>query len=407
MNDFVHVTEPSNALKIKIIGLGGAGSNIVDSLELDRFETVTKIAVNTDTQALNGLQCKNKIHLGATITRGLGTGGDFEIGKSIVDAELNKLTQLVEDADLLILVAGLGGGTGSALIVQIAALADRLDTRVLAFSTIPFSFEGLRRRHIAEECLGTLRSQVHGLIALPNDILLQEGEADANVASVFAIADNWIGRGILSICTLLLENGLINQDFGSLCSIFRERGGKTLFGIGFAKGENYLDMALEDLFLCPLLHLEDRPVLPDRILVNLIGSPDLGLGRINEIMASIAKRLSTREDIAFGAIIDPTREQSLEICVLGKSELESTAKANQQDKAQQPTNVPTSASQQVHRSKLKKKPKRANEAQDEFTFDQLEEQRGYFEKTDFNEYRGEDLDVPTYLRRGIRIKLKG
>ena len=298
-----------------------------------------------------------------------------------------------------------------------------IDSLILVFATVPFSFEGSRRKHIAEECLGILREWVHGLIPLPNDVLLQEGEEDTSVLNAFAVADSWVERGVHSLCTLLLKNGLINQDFGSLRSVFQGRGGKTLFGIGSAEGENYVEAALDNLFLCPLLHMGDRPTQLDRILVNLIGSPDLSLSRINKVMSFASKRFSTREEIVFGAVIDPTKSQKLEICVLGKAEMEHKTSEKISDEvgtvqstvvaAKEPEDLVSSSADRgsftkpIHQSKLKARSKKASDAQDEFVFDQLEEQqRGYFEKTDRNEYQGEDLDVPTYLRRGIKIKLK-
>ncbi|MGK0464641.1 MAG: cell division protein FtsZ [Lentimonas sp.] len=421
MSNFSQKSEQSNSIRIKIIGLGGAGSNMINRLKLDDFDTISTIAVNTDAQALANLQCDEKVLLGSSITRGLGTGGELEIGKTVAEAERGKMASLVSDADLIILVVGLGGGTGSAVTALIAELAANTDALVLAFATLPFSFEGSRRKHIAAECLGTLRKWVHGLIPLPNDVLLQEGEEDTSVLNAFAVADSWVERGIHSLCTLLLQNGLINQDFGSLRSVFQGQGGKTLFGIGSAEGENYVEEALENLFLCPLLHMGDRPTRLDRILVNLIGSPDLSLSKINEIMSFASKRFSTREDIIFGAVIDPTKSQSLEICVLGKAEMEHPASETTgeietaqpifgaaKDSEDLAASLADRASfgKPVHQSKLKASEKETRDAQDEFVFNQLEEQRGYFEKTDRNEYQGEDLDVPTYLRRGIKIKLK-
>lgn len=418
MNSFSKESGPSSPIRIKIIGLGGAGSNMIHRLKLDEFDAVLRIAINTDAQALSNLQCDEKILLGSSITRGLGAGGELEIGKTVAEAERDKIAEVVNDADLIILVVGLGGGTGSALAIRFAELAASTDALVLTFATIPFSFEGKRRKTIAEECLGTLRTWVHGLIPLPNDMLLQEGEDDMSVLNAFVVADSWVERGIYSLCTLLLRNGLINQDFGSLRSVFQGQGGRAFFGIGFAEGENCVTEALNDLFLCPLLHIEDWPTKLDRILINLIGGKDLSLSKINEIIALASKRFSTREDIMFGAVIDPNRKQSLEICVLGKSGIEQEAAdfisgTNVTRSVVEPGKGLDTAfvdaapsSNRVHKSRLKTRSKDTVEAQDEFAFKQLEEERGYFEKTDRNEYQGEDLDVPTYLRRGIKIKLR-
>lgn len=418
MSDSLQKSDSSDLIRIKIFGLGGAGSNMINQLKLEEFGTVSRIAVNTDSQALASLQCDETVLLGASITRGLGTGGELDIGKKVAEAERGKLAERVQGADLIVIVVGLGGGAGSALTTTLAELAANTDAIVLAFATLPFSFEGSRRKHIAEECLGTLRGQVHGVISLPNDILLQEGEEDTSVLNAFKVADGWVEKGIHSLCTLLLKNGLINQDFNSLRSLFRGQGGKTLFGIGYAEGENCVQEALNNLFLCPLLHTGDQPARLDRILVNLVGSSDVSLTKINEIIALASKRFSTREDIMFGAVIDPGRKQSLEICVLGKSEMESvtTGAKDGANIAQSITEPPEltktattragSSPRKVHQSRLKAKSKDTTDAQDEFVFNQLDEQRGYFEKTDRNEWQGEDLDVPTYMRRGIKIKLK-
>ena len=422
MSDFTQQGELSaGSVRIKIVGLGGAGSSMIDRFRADEFATVPRVAVNTDAQALAKLSCDEKVLIGASVTRGLGTGGEPEIGKAAAEADRKRLAELVEDVDLLILVVGLGGGTGTALVTLLAELAAGTEALVLAFATVPFSFEGARRKKISEACLGTLRKWVHGLIPLPNDMLLQESEETTSALDAFAVADRWVERAVGSLCALLLQKGLINQDFGSLRSVFQRHGGKTLFGIGFGEGEDSVKEALEQLFLCPLFHTDDCPTQPDRILINLVVGPDVSLSKINEVIAAVSRRFSTREDILFGAVVDPKRSQSLEICVLGKAEMEpavaTTVDKNESARLQfaAPQHPQASASQSpwelsksraVHRSKLKSRHNKKNDAQDEFVFDQTEEQRGYFEKTDRNEYRGEDLDVPTYLRRGIRIRLK-
>ena len=261
------------------------------------FPDSQPVAINTDAQALESVACSEKLLVGSSVTCGLGTGGELEIGEAAIEADRDKIAAQFNGADLIVLVAGLGGGTGSAAIKILAEMSAKTDALVLAFATMPFSFEGARRKQIAEACLGELRKRVHGLISLPNDILLQEGEENASVLNAFAIADRWVERGIHSLCTMLLQNGLINQDLGSLRSVFRAQGGKTIFGIGFAEGGNFVKEAVDNLFLCPLLHAGNRLGQLDRILVNLIGSPDISLSKVNEIIRSLAKRFGSREDI--------------------------------------------------------------------------------------------------------------
>ncbi|MGZ0655576.1 cell division protein FtsZ [Coraliomargarita sp. W4R72] len=406
-------------LKIKIVGIGGAGTNAVDGLKLDDLGDVRLAAINTDAQALNQSPLAEKLVIGRSVTRGLGAGGEVEIGKAAAESDRDSIARLIGDVDLIIMVVGLGGGTGSAAAAVVAQVAAKTNALVLAFATLPFSFEGARRKRIAEESIGELRQLVHGLIPLPNDVLLQEGDEDTSVLNAFAVADRWIGRGVNSLCAMLLKTGLINQDISSLRSVFQDRGGKTIFGTGTATGGDYVKDALEELFICPLLHLGDRPTQLDRILVNVIGGSDLGIAKVNEIMTQVTKRFGSREDIVFGAVIDESRSQSIELCILGKAEMgghaapEPVAEPTAKPKRMVMTRLgleteisqDTRAPRPVHTSKLRQK-ELPEDNQDEFTFVDNQDQRGYFDKTDRNDYNEEDLDVPTFMRRGIKIKIK-
>lgn len=411
-------------LTIKIIGIGGAGTNAVDALEWDALGALGQVscaAINTDAQALaRARQIPEKLVIGRSVTRGLGTGGEVEIGQAAAEADREAIAALIGEVDLVILVVGLGGGTGSAAATVVAEVAARTEALVLAFATLPFSFEGSRRKHIAEASIGELRQLVHGLIPLPNDILLQEGEEDTTVLNAFAVADRWIGRGVNSLCAMLLKTGLINQDISSLRSVFRDRGGRTIFGTGIATGDDYVSKAVEELLICPLLHTGDRPAQLDRILVNIIGGKDLGISRVNEVISLVAKRFNSRDDIVFGALIDESRTASLEICVLGKAEIGASSPFGQSaPAASEPPPAPVESlklqpaiadddrpPRHVHQSKLRRAKQAAEADQEEFLFIDEKAQRGYFDKSDRNMYNDEDLDVPTFLRRGIKIKIK-
>ncbi|PXA05259.1 cell division protein FtsZ [Coraliomargarita sinensis] len=412
----------TDELKIKIVGVGGAGTNAVDGLRLDDLGDAGRVqlaAINTDAQALANSPIAEKLVIGRSVTRGLGAGGEIEIGRKAAEADRDAIARLIGDMDLIILVVGLGGGTGSAAANVVAEVAAKTQALVLAFATLPFSFEGSRRKQIAEESVGELRQLVHGLIPLPNDVLLQEGEEDTSVLNAFAVADRWIGRGVNSLCAMLLKTGLINQDISSVRSVFNDRGGRTIFGTGSASGGDYVKDALDELFICPLLHMGDRPAQLDRILVNIVGGTDLGIAKVNEVMSVVSKRFNSRDDIVFGAVIDESRSTSLEICVLGKAGIE--AKPVLPPKAD-PAAAPAPAEglnlepaiaqddkppRPVHQSKLGRKKKKVHDAdQEEFLFVDTNAQRGYFDKTDRNLYNEEDLDVPTFMRRGIKIKIK-
>jgi cell division protein FtsZ len=403
--------------KIKIIGLGGAGSNAVDSLDLRCYPTVQLAAINTDAQALSKSLVAEKLMIGRSLTHGLGAGGEVDLGRAAAEADRPAIEQMLQGQDLIILIVGLGGGTGSAVAPVVAQIAAKTNALLLVFATLPFSFEGARRQRIAEVSLGELRQLVHGVIPLPNDVLLQEGDEDTSVLNAFAVADQWIGRGVHALCAMLLEIGLINQDMSSLHSVFHALGGRAIFGTGTGRGENYVQQALEQLFICPLLHLGDRPSKLDRIIVNVIGGPDLGISRVNEIMTTVSQRFDSREDIVFGALINPQLSESLEICVLGKADMETRQPVQPLEPIKRANlfegglNLGSEISRdskgapKVHQTKLSSQPESAVD-QDEFLFVDGDVERGYFTKTDRNDYGGEDLDVPTFMRRGIKIRLK-
>lgn len=407
-------------LCVKVIGLGGGGSNVLAGIATERFPQVEYAVVNTDAQALAQSPISKKVLLGRSVTRGLGAGGDPSIGRKAVETDRAVLEDLVAGADLLILVTGFGGGTGTVAAALIAELAAKTDALVLTFATQPFTFEGSRRRELATSGMEELRGMLHGLIPVPNDLLLQETDESETALSAFAVADEWIGRGIHSICALLFETGIINQDFGALRNLLQGRGGKTIFATGAATGGDYMQDALSDLMDCPLLHTTERPSRLDRVLVHLTAGPEMGLSKMQQVMTQISAQFESTEEIIFGAVIDPARTESLEICLIAKVELESTgsaAEAGGDQRAREPMEIEGGLGLEtaigsekekpaVHESKLLKKKKKAETDQDEFLFVDLEAQRGYFDQTDKNLYNNEDLDVPTYLRRGIKIKLK-
>ena len=257
------------------------------------------------------------------------------------------------------------------------------------------------------------------MIPLPNDILLQEGEDDTTVLDAFACADEWMGRGVKSIWAMLFKTGLINLDFASLRQAFQYRGGKTLFGLGTGAGENASAAAIESLSQCPLLHTSENARRADRLLVNIIGGTDLTLPRVNEMMHDITAKFGRNSHIIMGAVIDEDMHERVEICVIGTTEMSGSRRQPATQRTTPPMAVRRTeaiATPQVGRTPQipDKAPTEAeieNAAalalktdQDEFGFGE-HEFRGSFEKTGRNLYLGHDLDVPTYMRKGIKITL--
>jgi cell division protein FtsZ len=397
---------------IKLVGVGGAGTNAVDRLKMESLERLQLAVVNTDNQALSSSPVQDKVLIGMGLTRGLGAGGDPDLGRQAAEDDREKIANVVKDCDMVFIIAGMGGGTGGGASPIIAEIAAEQGALVIAFVTMPFSFEGGRRLKQAEEGLAALRKSCDAVIPLPNDILLQEAADNETVLDSFSRADEWIGRGVKSIWSMLSKTGLINVDFATLRQAFQNRGAKTLFGLGEGSGENAAAEAIGSLKLCPLLHTPEFSRKADRLLVNITGGTDLTLPKVNEIMTAIAEQFGRDSHIIMGAVIDEGMQGRVEISVLGASDMgargvaqrrpvpvrQKAAAGRPEDSAPRPEPVAVALAQETP---VLAGPK---PSQEEFGFGEVES-RGQFERTDRNLFDGQDLDVPTYLRKGIKIAI--
>jgi cell division protein FtsZ len=398
---------------IKLVGVGGAGSNAVDRLKMENLDRLQLAVINTDFQALSSSPVQDKVLIGMSVTRGLGAGGDPERGREAAEADREKIAQVVKDCDLVFLLAGMGGGTGGGAAPIVAEIAAEEGALVIAFVSLPFSFEGGRRLKQADEALRALRQVCDAVIPLPNDILLQEADDNETVLDSFARADEWVGRGVKSIWSMLFKTGLINLDFATLRQAFQQRGGKTLFGFGEGRGDNAVAEAIASLKLCPLLHTPEFSRKADRLLVNIVGGTDLTLPKVNELMEAVAEQFGRESHIVMGAVIDEAFQRQVEVCILGTSDMGGRGGMVRRPLGRlraQPAPVRPQgggarngepASPAVGEAKADPSPEE-KARQDEFGFGELES-RGQFEKTDRNLFDGQDLDVPTYLRKGIKI----
>jgi cell division protein FtsZ len=257
--------------------------------------------------------------------------------------------------------------------------------------------------------LAALRRVCDAVIPLPNDILLQEAADNETVLDSFARADEWIGRGVRSIWSMLSKTGLINVDFATLRQAFQQRGAKTLFGLAEGAGENAAAEAIASLKLCPLLHTPEFSRKADRLLVNITGGTDLTLPKVNEIMNAIAEQFGRDSHIIMGAVIDEGMQGRVEISVLGASDMGARNSVQRRPlparprapvpRPEEPAPRPEPAAALVSAEASAPKP-----TQEEFGFGEVES-RGQFERTDRNLFDGQDLDVPTYLRKGIKIAI--
>jgi cell division protein FtsZ len=403
---------PDQSITIKIVGVGGAGSNAVERLKADNLDRLQLAVVNTDQQALSGSTLQDKVLLGGQVTRGLGTGGDPDLGRQAAEADREKIAASVKGCDLVFLLAGLGGGTGGGAAPVIAEVATKEGALVIAFVTMPFSFEGGRRLKQAEECLLALRRACDAVIPISNDVLLQECADGTGVKAAFAQADAWISRGVKSIWSILFRTGLINLDFAALQQVFHSRGGKTLFSLGSGEGPEAVAQAVASLKLCPLMQMTEFSRKPDRLLVNIVGGADLTLPMVNELMTAITDQYGREAHVTLGAVIDEAMQTRIELCVVGTTDVGNRSQppwrtraaarhapvAPGKDAAEKPegaTPAPVAATGSSSAAKIE---------QNEFSFGEVES-RGHFDKTDRNLFEGQDLDIPTYLRKGIKIAM--
>ena len=425
-----HEILTDRTIAIKVVGIGGAGSNAVDRLKMENLDRLQMAVINTDHQALANSPVQDKVLIGSSVTRGLGAGGYPDLGHDAAEADREKISAVVKDCDLVFLVAGMGGGTGSGAAPTVAEIAAESGALVIAFVTLPFSFEGGRRAKQAEDGLLALRKVCDAVIPLPNDILLQEGADGETALDSFARADEWIGRGVKSIWSMLFRTGLINIDFATLRQAFHSRSGKTLFGLGSGSGENAVAEAIESIKLCPLLATPEFARKADRLLVNIVGGTDLTLPKVNEMMTAVTEQFGRDSHVIMGAVIDEDMQGKVELVVLGTSDMGGRGGGVRRPSTlARPTKplAPTLARSEASETPsvfpvaapaaadavstattgadlLSADDGVAGKTQDEFTFGEIE-RRGHFDKTDRNLFEGQDLDVPTYLRKGIKLAL--
>ena len=404
---------PEGGMRVKIIGVGGAGSNVVDclSLEINDYGNITFGVVNTDRAALENSPINDTCLIGRNVTRGLGTGGEMELGFKAADQDRETLRNMLSNPDIVFIVTGLGGGTGTGAAPVVAEIASSTDALVISYATLPFTFEGGRKKTMADEGLSLLRKSSDAVIPLPNDILLQGDDGDSSVLKAFAQGKDWVRTGIEAILSLVYKTGLCNIDYSTLRNAFVERGGKTLFGVGVGFGENASSNALENLMLCPLLRTPENSLKADNLIVNITGGIGLGMSDVNEIMTFLRNKLGG-ENTVFGAVIDEKFGDTIEIFILGTTNLNHSRTLASAAQVGQTPSKDLFPNNSKKKNKIGKNADRGQDkflgnTQEEFNFlGSIDEDRGYFDQTEKNLYNGEDLDIPTYLRRGIKIAIK-
>ncbi|TSC87726.1 MAG: cell division protein FtsZ [Microgenomates group bacterium Gr01-1014_7] len=300
--------------KIKVMGLGGGGSNSLNSMiSLQQIQGVEFVAVNTDAQALMNNQSPTKVQIGESLTRGLGSGGDPEVGRQASEESTQKLEDVLQDADMVFLTAGMGGGTGTGGIPIVAQIAKNIGALTVAVVTKPFSFEGTRRMVVAEEGMEKLKDKVDALIIIPNQRLLETVEKNMTLQEAFKLADSVLGQGVQGISDLITMPGLINVDFADVKTIM-SNAGSALMGIGVAGGENRAAAAARMAIASPLLEVSIEGA--KGVLFNIVGGSDLSMTEVNEAAQIIAQAADPDANIIFGATIKEDQLDQVKISVI-------------------------------------------------------------------------------------------
>jgi len=298
---------------IKVVGIGGGGTNAVTRMVEAGLSGVEFVAVNTDAQALLMTEADVKIHIGSTATRGLGAGADPRVGLAAADESRDELKEALKGADMVFVTAGEGGGTGTGGAPVVAQLGRELGALTVGVVTRPFAFEGKLRADQAEHGIQTLRESVDTLIVIENDRLLQVVERSTPVTEAFRMADDILRQGVQGITDLITVPGLINLDFADVRTIMREAG-SALMGIGVARGDNRAVEAARAAISSPLL--ETTLDGATGILLNITGGPELGLAEVDEAAQVITSAADSNANVIFGAVIDPSLGEDVRVTAI-------------------------------------------------------------------------------------------
>ena len=308
--------------KIKVLGVGGAGGNAINDMIASQMAGVDFMAANTDAQALERSLASVKIQLGPTVTRGLGAGGDPEVGRNACLEESERIKQVLQGADMVFIAAGMGGGTGTGGAPVIAELSREMGALTVAVVSKPFEFEGKMKRRLAETGIEELRKVVDTIITIPNDQLFKLSSKNSRIKDVFSMANEVLGFAVRGISDLIMVPGFVNLDFADVRTIMRERG-MALMGTGISGGADRACEAAKKAISSPLL--EDISIRGARgILINITSSPDISMDELKEICGIIQEEADEEAIIKWGLVYDESLAEDIRVTViatgLGKRE---------------------------------------------------------------------------------------
>jgi cell division protein FtsZ len=369
---------------IRVIGVGGGGSNAINRMMEDNLSGCEFVAINTDAQALMMSNADRKVLIGDS---GLGAGSNPEMGKEAAEKSADEIRETVKDADMVFLALGEGGGTGTGAAPTIAKIAREVGCLTVAVVTKPFTFEGRKRMDQADIGIRDLRPMVDTLIVIPNDKLLEIADDNTTLLNAFKLADNVLKAGVRGVTDLITLPGLINLDFADVKSIIKDAG-NAILGEGMASGDNRAIKAAQNAISSPLI--EDSIDGATGILLNISGGPDLKLYEINEAAEIVRNASSQDANIIFGSVIDENMNDKIKVTIIA------TGFTSGQKKAQKEEPV-KSKKAKADKEDIGKK---LDMLEDELKEDEKKPALDKFSDDDFAAVNDDDyLDIPTFLRK--------
>jgi cell division protein FtsZ len=374
---------------IKVIGVGGAGTNAVNRMISTGLKGIEFIVANTDAQQLSVSLAEERIQLGSKLTRGLGAGANPEIGRGAANEDRDKIANSLKGADMVFIAAGMGGGTGTGAAPVVAEIAKELGALVVGVVTKPFKVEGKRRMSQAEDGIKNMISKVDTLLTVQNERLLKIIDRKTPIEEAFKLADDILRQGVQGIADLIMVSGLVNVDFADVRTVMKETG-DAIMGVGLGSGENKALDATKMAINSPLLE-ETSIEGAKAVLINIAGGSDLSLHEVNEVINEITKLVDPDANIIFGTTVEPCIEDKVRVTVIATG----FDRKKNMLVIKPGSNNPEESGRSLTLIDGKQDPQKQKAAVMNRTFS-LD-----YERKNRKDYLKEDLDIPAFLRRNI------
>jgi len=392
---------PGSGRRVAVIGVGGGGVNAARHLAAHWPDGPDVLCINTDAQSLSGLAGAQVLPIGARLTEGWGAGGDVAVGRLAAEEDRDRIRDALDGVNMAILLTCLGGGTGTGAAPVVAEIAREQGAVILAFATLPFTFEGEKRSQVAEDGLHLLAATCDVVVRLPNEYLLQTSPEDRGLAEAFSASDEAVYSCVRSLMDVLNQSGVINLDFGDLRLLAEGSKGLCSMASAEASGEGKAEAAASAVLVHPLLSRDEILPAVDVALVSILGGTDLALSDVQKTMKLIQSGMPHCRQFLLGATVHPGWTDHLSVTLLvpfGSVDAGPAGTPPAATAEEEPLEV--EAAPRAGRKSVKP----SRDRQTSLNFDPQE--KGRFRNVEPTIYEGEDLDIPTYIRRGVKLSFE-